>query len=473
MKTAAAYIRVSTEDQIEYSPDSQLKCITEFAKKNGYILSKDYIFQDDGISGRSAKKRPAFNKMIAQSKIKPVPFETILVWKFSRFARNQEESIFYKSMLRKNGIEVVSISEPVTSGPFGDLIERIIEWSDEYYSIRLSGEVKRGMTEKVSRGEAVSVPAYGYDIIDKEYVINETEAKFIRLIFDEFAAGTSYRELAVKLNALGVKSHRGNPFETRTIEYIINNPVYLGKIRWNPSGRTHRNYSDKNIVITDGKHKPIITLEQWDKAQEMSKKIKQMYKRCAKPSYNENMLQGLLHCSQCGSTMIKSGNYMQCCKYSKGTCNVSHSIPYETAVNKVISHIDEDFKTQKLKVVYKSAPSSEEYNYFVDLIKKEEKKLERVKQAYENEIDTLEEYKQNKKRITKTIENLKIRLNKTVPKNDVKNLTQKLIEKHKNAIAQLHDETLSASEKNKIMRTFVDKIIFEKATKNLDFYYYL
>ena len=72
----------------------------------------------------------------------------ILVWKFSRFARNQEESIVYKSMLKKDNVDVISVSEPLIEGPFGSLIERIIEWMDEYYSIRLSGEVLRGMKEK-------------------------------------------------------------------------------------------------------------------------------------------------------------------------------------------------------------------------------------------------------------------------------------------------------------------------------------
>ena len=228
-KYAAAYIRVSTDDQIEYSPDSQMKCIAEFAQKNGYILPEEFVFQDDGISGRSAKKRPAFNRMIAESKRKPTPFDAVLVWKFSRFARNQEESIFYKSMLKKNKIEVISISEPVTDGPFGGLIERIIEWSDEYYSIRLSGEVKRGMNEKASRGEAVTIAPYGYKMADKKYVADEKEAEIVRYIFSEFANGASYRDIAMCLNAMGAKTHRLNPFEGRTVEYIINNAVYIGK----------------------------------------------------------------------------------------------------------------------------------------------------------------------------------------------------------------------------------------------------
>lgn len=113
MKTAAAYIRVSTEEQTELSPDSQIRLIKEYADKNGYNVPDEFIFHDDGISGRTAAKRPGFNRMIGAAKLRPRPFDAILLWKFSRFARNREDSIVYKSMLRKLGIEVISISENV------------------------------------------------------------------------------------------------------------------------------------------------------------------------------------------------------------------------------------------------------------------------------------------------------------------------------------------------------------------------
>ena len=111
MKTGAAYIRVSTDDQVELSPDSQLKMIEKYAKDNDIILSKEYIYADEGISGRTVKKRPEFQRMIAVAKSKPKPFDVILVWKLSRFARNREDSIVYKSMLKKDcGIDVISVS---------------------------------------------------------------------------------------------------------------------------------------------------------------------------------------------------------------------------------------------------------------------------------------------------------------------------------------------------------------------------
>ncbi len=59
------------------------------------------------------KKRPEFQKMIALAKQPSHPIDVILVWKFSRFARNQEESIVYKSMLKKDNVDVISVSEPL------------------------------------------------------------------------------------------------------------------------------------------------------------------------------------------------------------------------------------------------------------------------------------------------------------------------------------------------------------------------
>ena len=141
---ASAYIRVSTDDQAELSPETQLEEIRKYAQREGIILLQDQIYIDSGISGKKAGRRPAFMQMIAAAKEKDCPFSVILLWKYSRFARNQEESIFYKSILRtKCGVDVISITEPLIAGPFGSLIERIIEWMDEFYSIRLSQEVKR------------------------------------------------------------------------------------------------------------------------------------------------------------------------------------------------------------------------------------------------------------------------------------------------------------------------------------------
>ena len=165
IRTAAAYIRVSTDEQADQSPESQLIEIRKYAAANNILLPDDLIFMDEGISGKRSENRPAFQRMIGEAKEDPPPFDVILLWKFSRFARNQEESIVYKALLRKQcGVDVVSVSEPLPGGPFASLIERIIEWFDEFYSIRLSQEVKRTMKVKAERGELQSTPSFGYRV---------------------------------------------------------------------------------------------------------------------------------------------------------------------------------------------------------------------------------------------------------------------------------------------------------------------
>ena len=97
---AAAYIRVLTDEQAELSAESQLEEIRKYAQREGLILLGNQTYIDAGISGKRADKRPQFMKMIAAAKEKGCPFSVILLWKYSKFARSQEESIFYKLVLR-------------------------------------------------------------------------------------------------------------------------------------------------------------------------------------------------------------------------------------------------------------------------------------------------------------------------------------------------------------------------------------
>lgn len=477
LKTAAAYIRVSTDNQTELSPDSQIKVVQQYAKQHGYIIPKEYIFRDDGISGRHADKRPQFNQMIATAKQKPSPFSAVLLWKFSRFARNQEESIFYKSMLRKNGVEVVSVSEPMVDGPFGTLIERIIEWSDEYYSIRLSGEVKRGMTEKVERGGAVSIPAFGYSIENKQYVVNPDTAPFVKKIFADYLNGIPMLKIAQNLNALKIKTTRGNLWENRTIEYILRNPVYIGKIRWNPKRKTSRNFDDPDIMLVDGCHEPIINEEVFNKTQELLNINKKKHLPHTHSTVNEEyMLHGLVKCSDCGASlsMAVKGKSLQCVNYIHGKCHVSHSISIKKINEMVITALEHTFKTGTFTLTVRNRTKKQTEETEIDinnLIAKEEQKLRRIKEAFEDGVYTLEEYKESKEIIGTHIQTLRKRSVK--PQNSERELRKKLIEKHKNVVAQLRNSNLSEAEKNDILRSFVDKIVFDRKNTSIDLFFYI
>jgi site-specific DNA recombinase len=115
------YARVSSDKQeVDLSISAQLKALREYAGTHDYEVVTEYI--DQAESGRTAD-RPQFMQMIARSKTKRKAVLTvILVWKFSRFARNREDSILFKALLRKCGVHVISINEPTEDTPTREII---------------------------------------------------------------------------------------------------------------------------------------------------------------------------------------------------------------------------------------------------------------------------------------------------------------------------------------------------------------
>ena len=132
---AALYARVSSDRQdVDLSVAAQLRALRDYAKNNGYSIAREYV--DEAESGRIAD-RPQFRNMIDEGGKATAPFQVILVWKFSRFTRKREHAVAFKSMLRRKGIRVVSITEHADDSPTGKLMEAIIESVDEFYSENL------------------------------------------------------------------------------------------------------------------------------------------------------------------------------------------------------------------------------------------------------------------------------------------------------------------------------------------------
>ena len=397
MKVAAAYIRVSTDDQLEYSPDSQLEKIKLYAERNQILLPEEFIFVDEGISGRKTKNRPAFNEMIGLAKCNPKPFDVILVWKFSRFARNREDSIVYKSMLRKErNIDVVSVSEDIGDDKLSILIEAIIEAMDEFYSINLAEEVKRGMTEKAKRGGVLSIPGFGYKVENGEYVIVPEEAEIIRKVFNDYLNKKGFLTIAKELNAMGIKTHRNCKIENRTIDYWLHNMLYIGKICWSPNGKRLRNYNLEDMIISDGHHEPIIDMETWDKTQERLVKQKEKYGKYYNSDRKDlsHWLTGLLRCEKCGKVLSYQGGYFGCSERSRGKCDGVGYIKAEKIAN-IILNILSEIELPNVELDFAEPNSAQEVNINDDSriisaqIQRLEIRLERVKLAYEDGVDTL------------------------------------------------------------------------------------
>ena len=491
IKTAAAYIRVSTDRQEELSPAAQKRELKSYAKKNGILITDFY--QDDGISGRKAEKRPEFQKMISLAKSPDHPYDYILVWKYSRFARNQEESIVYKSLLRKNDVDVISITEPLIDGPFASLIERIIEWMDEYYSIRLAGDVKRGMTEKALRGGYQSVTPLGYRM-GKDHIpyIYEPEAAIYREAKRLCLEKNTPITITRILNDAGYRTRRGNRFESRTVIYMLKNPFYTGMVRWNRAKHSsYRENDEKDIVIAPGVHEPLCSKEDFDKLQVLlAKYVPGITGIRRRPSTDsKHYLCGLIKCPICGSNMTyqkgqsktnpdKSYPYFVCYQYGKGIHRTGGNINIrrceEALLDSLQGIVDAgadaiDFKPNLRPVA--SSPLLDKYN--TELVRLDSKER-RIKEAYIDGIDTKEEYRENKAMISDE----RKKLEQLIAKESSKNLVadgitsaEELILQIQNLIEVLKDQNIDITNKNKALAAVLDHMEYTRIDDTFRFYY--
>ena len=138
----AFYGRVSSDRQdVENSMSTQQAAAARFVEANGGKIVRSY--EDEAKSGK-VEQRPAFQQMIHDAADESHPFDAILVWKHSRFARNRKISITYKSLLAEYGVRVISISENIGDGPAGRMVEGIIESVDEFHSANMGADIKQG-----------------------------------------------------------------------------------------------------------------------------------------------------------------------------------------------------------------------------------------------------------------------------------------------------------------------------------------
>jgi DNA invertase Pin-like site-specific DNA recombinase len=407
--------------------------------------------------------------MIATAKSKPTPFEVILVHKFDRFARSREDSVVYKSLLKEEaGVRVISTTEHLEDDKFSVILEAMLEAMAEYYSLNLADEVKKGMTEKAERGGYQTTPPFGYRMENKKLVIVPEEAKIVRFIFDKFATKQmGMRALAVYINDLGIASKRGNTFENRSIDYILNNPVYIGKARWTPTGKVRRNFNHPDSLIVDSDHEPIITQGLWDMVQGVLKENKEIFPHRVKgTSQKSTWLHGLVKCGTCGKSLVRSaGTYLQCNGYSKGQCKSSCCVKYEVLERLTLEEIKKTF-TSPLELQIVPKPSDTHRKNEFELLEQQlntfEAKYARIKVAYQDGIDTLEEYKENKTYIESEHERLTaklVALKETLLSADEEQPIEKRLE---DVYSLLTDDTIDFDIKYKAVHFLISKIVFEK-----------
>ena len=299
---AVIYARYSSDKQTEQSIEGQLTVCKQYAEKNGYLVVDIYI---DRALSATTDKRPAFQKMLNDSKKQC--FNAVIVYKLDRFARNRYDSAVYKSKLKKNGVKLVSAMENITNTPEGIILESVIEGMNEYYSMELSQKVKRGQIESIKKGHWLGgVLPFGYDVANKKLVVNESEAKIVKMIFNEYNKGVGVTEIANNLKLRGVKNKHDKTLTGLQIMSILKNVKYIGKLAYNDE--LYDNYSP--IIINE---------EVFYRTQTLIKKNKRSPGRM-KANVNY-LLSGVLCCGDCGCLMCgesgtnKNGNtyyYYKC-----------------------------------------------------------------------------------------------------------------------------------------------------------------
>ena len=330
MTPVALYARVSSDRQdVDLSVAAQLRALRDYAEKNDYLVAREYV--DEAESGRIAD-RPQFQKMLDEASKSEAPFKEILVWKFSRFTRKREHAVAFKSMLRRRGVRVVSITEQADDTPTGKLLEAIIESVDEFYSENLAQEVTRGMREAASRGFWMTTYApYGYKRVHVQdgaakrpkLELNSPADAVVRRVFDMVLQGKSILDVTKTLNAEGIPTTNGKKWLKTTIHTMLANEAYTGAVVWGIKAK------DKaEPVRVEDAFPAIITKREFQRAKKLlgSRAPKKVNPRRASSPY---LLSGLLKCETCGKAMTaaeaKSGKYTyyvchSLLKRGSGTC---------------------------------------------------------------------------------------------------------------------------------------------------------
>lgn len=467
MIIGSCYIRVSTDEQLEYSPTAQLKAIQSYAERNGISIDERFIFKDEGFSGKRAEKRPAFMSMIAAAKQKPRPFDVILVHRFDRFARNREDSVVYKSLLRREcGIRVISITEQLEDDKFSVILESMLEAMAEYYSLNLADEVKKGMLEKAERGECQSCSPLGYKKNSDEKYLTAApeEMEIVKYIFEEFLSGSHITAIARNLNKMGCRSRKGNLLERRAVKYILRNPVYKGYHRWNTDGRFENN-PNPSVIIAKSKHKPVVSEEMFEQVQRRLDNIEKTCLKNQRPAEEyKHWLSSLLKCGHCGSSLVRSGEYFQCGAYAKGKCMISHALRISNAERAVKRDLEKliDLSVYERITEVKAVKSTDIYYYELNSI---EKRLNKAKEAYLCGVDSIEEYKQSKAELIKRQEAVFERL---------RELESEKVENHKvfqyRSLSEILESDIDNIKKNNAIKALVYKIVYDKKANALIYY---
>ena len=294
VQRAAVYIRYSSENQRDgYSVEYQLDECKKYIEEHGFSFEKAYI--DEAVSGKSTNNREAFFSLL--SDVKRGLYDVVIVYKYSRFARNLMEATLYRQQIEKNGAKLISAMERIDdSTPEGRMMRNIIMTMDEYYSDNLSTFVQSSMYTAAKQGKYLGGnPPYGFKISENgEFIENKAEADIVRRVFDLRAAGAMPSDILRIFLDEGIRGRGGKPFTQQLLNKIVRSEKYIGTYKYKVKGY--------DPVYIENAFAPIVDKKTWDAVQIMIDKSACAKKDVPKARARKNVypLTGKIFCACCG-----------------------------------------------------------------------------------------------------------------------------------------------------------------------------
>ncbi len=309
----ALYARFSSDNQRSESIDAQIRAMQAYCQQHKFSIVETYI---DEAKSATTDHRPAFQQMISDSSTRS--FNILLVHKLDRFARNRYDSAVYKRELKKNGVTVYSVLENLDDSPESIMMEAVLEGMAEYYSQNLARETMKGLRENALQCKHTGgIPPLGYDIdpVSRKLVINEDEARAVRLIFEMYSEGYGYSAILDRLHTLGYQTKVGKDFGKNSLYGILSNPKYQGMYVYNRCSakssvgtrNTHLYKDDEDIVFVEDGCPQIVDKDIYKKVQDKLTEHKHTGGReNAKECY---LLSGKVFCRECGKAMVGNSRH--------------------------------------------------------------------------------------------------------------------------------------------------------------------
>lgn len=280
MTKVVIYARYSSDKQTEDSIEAQLRACSEYAAANG--LSVVGVYSDEAISGKGSKtaSRVQYQKMLRDCE--RGIFQSILIHKYDRVARNLGEHVNLEKKLHDKGVELIAVAQNFGTTNEAKIM-RTLTWAmSEYYLDNLSDEVKKGHKETALRGlHNGGFAPFGYDVVGQTYVVNEFEAEFVKRIFLAAANRQGYTDIVREMNERGIKGKRGKPIKYTQIYEMLRNIKYTGTYVYSPQEGNNR--SDRrqkpNAIRIENALPAIIDITLFQEVQRIMEERKQTGKK--------------------------------------------------------------------------------------------------------------------------------------------------------------------------------------------------